>query len=107
MGFFSELGFQFPPFPYVAYSRGWSAEDMEHNVSMVRESKELREGAMELARRSIEMSKRLLEATPAANLKRGGRKAHGLDRRATSQANTQTETAGVSYRDLILKQAFQ
>ena len=24
--FFSELGFHFPQFPYIAHSRGWSAE---------------------------------------------------------------------------------
>ena len=33
LGFFSELGFHFPQFPYIAHSRGWSAEDMEDNVS--------------------------------------------------------------------------
>ncbi len=35
LGFFSELGFMFPPFPYIAHSRGWSAEDMERNVQHV------------------------------------------------------------------------
>jgi multimeric flavodoxin WrbA/nitrite reductase/ring-hydroxylating ferredoxin subunit len=29
LGFFGELGCQFPQFPYIAHSRGWSAEDME------------------------------------------------------------------------------
>ena len=29
LGFFAELGFIFPQFPYIAHSRGWSAEDME------------------------------------------------------------------------------
>ena len=29
LGFFAELGFLFPQFPYVAHSRGWTAEDME------------------------------------------------------------------------------
>ena len=32
LGFFAELGFIFPQFPYIAHSRGWSAEDMEENV---------------------------------------------------------------------------
>ena len=36
--FFSELGFTFPQFPYVAHSRGWSAEDMENNVRIVQAS---------------------------------------------------------------------
>ena len=35
LGFFAELGCHFPPFPYVAHSRGWSAEDMENNVHYV------------------------------------------------------------------------
>ena len=32
LGFFAELGFIFPQFPYIAHSRGWSHEDMESNV---------------------------------------------------------------------------
>jgi hypothetical protein len=31
LGFFAELGFHFPQFPFVAHSRGWCAEDMENN----------------------------------------------------------------------------
>ena len=38
--FFSELGFHFPQFPFIAHSRGWSAEDMEKNVAQVQESEE-------------------------------------------------------------------
>ena len=41
LGFFAELGFVFPPFPYIAHSRGWSAEDMENNIEYVKRSKEL------------------------------------------------------------------
>jgi multimeric flavodoxin WrbA/nitrite reductase/ring-hydroxylating ferredoxin subunit len=76
LGFFAELGFQFPPFPYVAHSRGWSAEDMERNVAAVKNSPELHEGAAELARRAVVMSERLLKTAPVEKLKRGGRKAH-------------------------------
>jgi multimeric flavodoxin WrbA/nitrite reductase/ring-hydroxylating ferredoxin subunit len=36
--FFGELGFLFPQFPFIAHSRGWSAEDMENNVREVLES---------------------------------------------------------------------
>ena len=32
--FWSELGFVFPPFPFIAHSRGWDAEDMERNVTL-------------------------------------------------------------------------
>jgi len=28
MTFWSELGFVFPQFPFIAHSRGWDAEDM-------------------------------------------------------------------------------
>lgn len=76
LGFFAELGFHFPQFPYIAHSRGWSAEDMENNVRDVRDSAQLHDGAAELARRSIALSTRLLETIPAERLKRGGRKAH-------------------------------
>jgi hypothetical protein len=81
LGFFAELGFVFPPFPYVAHSRGWSAEDMERNVDYVRNSSELREGVQALTGRAVELSKILLGQCPArAKVPRGGRKAHRLDR---------------------------
>lgn len=38
LGFFAELGVQFPQFPYIAHSRGWSAEDMENNTRIVADS---------------------------------------------------------------------
>lgn len=47
--FFGELGCQFPQFPFIAHSRGWSAEDMERNVNYVRRSDVLREGVRALA----------------------------------------------------------
>lgn len=61
LGFFGELGFVFPPFPFIAHSRGWAAEDMENNIKYVESSTDLREGAKDLARRSIEMAKIILE----------------------------------------------
>ena len=78
LGFFAELGFHLPQFPYIAHSRGWTAEDTENNVKAVRESKELHDGAAELARRAIALSRRLLETDPAGTVERGGRKAHLL-----------------------------
>ena len=77
--FFSELGYLFPQFPFVAHSRGWSAEDMEANVRQVQESTELREGAAALADRAMKMAGKLvgLEDTTEP-LARGGRKAHHL-----------------------------
>jgi multimeric flavodoxin WrbA/nitrite reductase/ring-hydroxylating ferredoxin subunit len=32
LAFFAELGFVFPPFPFVAHSLGWTAENMERNI---------------------------------------------------------------------------
>jgi hypothetical protein len=49
LGFFGELGYIFPQFPYIAHSRGWTHEDMENNVRIVENSKELAKGAAELA----------------------------------------------------------
>ena len=83
MGFFAEVGCQFPQFPYIAHSRGWSAEDMENNMRYVRGSVALREGAEALVGRSVEMAKLMLAGRlgdrPSA---RGGRKAHELDTHA-------------------------
>jgi len=78
--FFSELGFSFPQFPYIAHSRGWSAEDMERNVIHVMNSDELKHGARELARRAVETASMLLgHHAVEASTPRGGRKAHRLD----------------------------
>lgn len=78
LGFFAELGFHFPQFPYVAHSRGWTAEDMENNMASVRDSKELHAGAGQLALRAVELARRLLATDPATTVERGGRKAHRL-----------------------------
>jgi len=80
LGFFAELGFIFPQFPYVAHSRGWSSEDMERNVEIVRESKELADGAAMLAKRCIDLAQGLIARDEApTSIERGGRKAYTLD----------------------------
>lgn len=77
LGFFAELGVQFPQFPFIAHSRGWSAEDMENNMRAVEESDALKEGARALADRCAEMAALMIHgALPAHALVRGGRKAH-------------------------------
>lgn len=53
--FFSEVGFRFPQFPFIAHSRGWDAEDMERNVETVQQSEALHEGARGLVTRGVEM----------------------------------------------------
>ena len=79
LSFFSELGFIFPQFPFVAHSRGWSHEDMERNVEIVRSSKELAKGAAELAKRCLDLAEKLIARDEApASIERGGRKAHPL-----------------------------
>jgi nitrite reductase/ring-hydroxylating ferredoxin subunit/multimeric flavodoxin WrbA len=83
LGFFAEIGCHFPPFPYVAHSRGWSAEDMENNMRYVQASNMLHEGAGALVARCVGLAQVLvdggLQCGPVA---RGGRKAHELDTRA-------------------------
>jgi multimeric flavodoxin WrbA len=79
LAFFSEMGFAFPQFPFIAHSRGWSAEDMERNVEIVMQSEELREGARSLAARTVETAHMLLaQAEGAEKMARGGRKAHAM-----------------------------
>lgn len=80
MVFFSELGFCFPQFPFIAHSRGWSAEDMHNNVAQVFSSKQLHDGARDLASRSVKLASDILEGagTPERTV-RGGRKAQRLD----------------------------
>ena len=80
LAFFAEVGCQFPQFPFVAHSRGWSAEDMEENVRVVQESEALREGVRALVERCVAMAELLVSGTvPARAHARGGRKAHELD----------------------------
>ena len=83
LGFFAEIGCHFPPFPYVAHSRGWSAEDMENNTRYVQDSRMLHEGAGALVARCVELARVLLGgAMQSIPVARGGRKAHELDTRA-------------------------
>jgi multimeric flavodoxin WrbA/nitrite reductase/ring-hydroxylating ferredoxin subunit len=76
LAFFGELGYFFPQFPYIAHSRGWSHEDMENNVRIIRQSKALAEGAAGLAARCLELADRLQksEISPPAMQERGGLK---------------------------------
>ena len=81
LGFFAEIGCHFPQFPYIAHSRGWSAEDMENNVRQVMMSDELREGARSLVARAVDKAQLLLDHEEAPHTTaRGGRKAHQLAR---------------------------
>jgi hypothetical protein len=77
LGFFSELGCQFPQFPYIAHSRGWSAEDMERNVATVQASEALAQGSRDLVDRAIDLASRLIATTPPP-VPSGGRKGRRL-----------------------------
>ena len=80
LGFFAELGFIFPQFPYIAHSRGWSHEDMERNVEVVHNSTELAEGASMLAKRCLDLAAHLISRDEApTSIERGGRKAHAIE----------------------------
>ncbi|MGZ3690271.1 MAG: Rieske 2Fe-2S domain-containing protein [Pseudobdellovibrio sp.] len=75
MSFFSELGFHLPPFPFIAHSLGWTAENMERNVHFVEKSQALREAACELVDRSVNLSETLIQSPEKAIDQRAGRKA--------------------------------
>ena len=80
MSFFTELGFALPQFPFIAHSRGWTAEDMEQNVAEVQHSEELRKGARGVVERAVETANLLRRReTKSDKLTRGGRKAQRLD----------------------------
>src|SRR5712691_9047357 len=79
--FWSELGFLFPPFPFIAHSRGWDAEDMQNNVRQVRASDALREAARELTERAVSFW-RIMDQNRAMMdkpMERAGRKANRLE----------------------------
>jgi len=83
LGFFAEIGCQFPPFPFIAHSRGWSAEDMENNMRYVQQSADLRAGTEALVDRAVALADLLVRGNgQAVKLVRGGRKAHQLDVKA-------------------------
>jgi multimeric flavodoxin WrbA len=89
LGFFAEIGCQFPQFPYVAHSRGWSAEDMENNERFVRESVSLHEGAAALVSRCVDTASLMIKGSLGAGaLSRGGRKGHELDTRAQLEGSS-------------------
>jgi hypothetical protein len=66
MMFFSELGFLFPQFPFIAHTRGWAAEDMDNNIRGVRDGHALKEEARALAGRCVRMAEKLVSPSSAA-----------------------------------------
>ncbi len=88
--FWSELGFVFPPFAFIAHSRGWDAEDMERNVRQVQASDALRLAARELVDRAVDFWTIIdhHRGELARPMERAGRKANPLARTAPEEALT-------------------
>jgi multimeric flavodoxin WrbA len=78
--FWGELGFAVPPFPFIAHTRGWDAEDMERNVRQVKASEALRVASGELVERALDFWKILDRHRDeiAKPMERSGRKAQRL-----------------------------
>ncbi|MBG6112194.1 nitrite reductase/ring-hydroxylating ferredoxin subunit/multimeric flavodoxin WrbA [Flavobacterium sp. CG_23.5] len=54
MWFFTDLGFIFPPFSFVGWSRGWTAEDMDKNVMQFKKSDYIKRTTEELVDNCVE-----------------------------------------------------
>lgn len=59
MGFFTDLGFVFPPFSFMGWSRGWTAEDMDKNVMQFKKSRYVERTVKELVDNSVLTSKQI------------------------------------------------
>ena len=78
--FWAELGFVFPPFPFIAHSRGWDAEDMQNNVRQVKTSDTLKEASYDLLDRALDFWSVIdrHKAELDKPMERAGRKANTL-----------------------------
>lgn len=94
--FWSELGFVFPAFPFIAHSRGWDAEDMENNVRQVRASDALRTAAHELLDRALDFWSVIdrHRAELSRPMERAGRKANPMTSGTTPAEPAAAETLG-------------
>ncbi len=59
MVFLTDIGFTFPPFSFVGWSRGWSAEDMDRNIQLFSKSVYIDRSVKELVDNTIRMSQLL------------------------------------------------
>ncbi|MEO7924728.1 MAG: Rieske 2Fe-2S domain-containing protein [Chitinophagaceae bacterium] len=59
MVFFTELGFTFPPFSFLGWSRGWTAEDMDKNVMQFKKSEYIQRTAKELVDNCVDTLQRI------------------------------------------------
>ena len=54
MVFFTDLGFTFPPFSFLGWSRGWTAEDMDKNVMQFKRSEYIQRSAKDMVDNCVE-----------------------------------------------------
>ena len=59
MCFFTDLGFTFPPFSFLGWSRGWTSEDMDKNVLQFKKSEYIKRTANEIIDNSVEVLKQI------------------------------------------------
>jgi nitrite reductase/ring-hydroxylating ferredoxin subunit/multimeric flavodoxin WrbA len=59
MVFFTDLGFVFPPFSFVGWSRGWTAEDMDRNIQLFAKSKYIDRSVKELIDNCVRLSRQV------------------------------------------------
>lgn len=59
MVFLTDIGFTFPPFSFVGWSRGWTAEDMDRNIQLFAKSKYIDRTVKELVDNTLRLSKQL------------------------------------------------
>src|SRR5262249_8180779 len=80
LGFWGELGFAVPPFPYIAHTRGWDAADMERNVRQARGTAARRGPPGRRATRALDCGWALAATGGALDkpMERSGRKAQPL-----------------------------
>ncbi len=54
MVFFTDLGFTFPPFSFLGWSRGWTAEDMDKNILQFKKSEYIKRTTKEVVDNCLE-----------------------------------------------------
>jgi len=54
MCFFTDLGFTFPPFSFLGWSRGWTAEDMDKNILQFKKSQYIERTSKEIIDNCVE-----------------------------------------------------
>ncbi len=59
MVFFTDLGFTFPPFSFMGWSRGWTAEDMDKNVLQFKRSEYINRTTKEVVDNCVETLKQI------------------------------------------------